>query len=138
MGGLAQPRGVPVFEAVPDGRELTGKAGPERLNDPLKRLGIVSADGHQDAGVHQLLPWSIGRRADTHDAVDRRPEFREPDGLGQEVVHAGREAALPVFTPGSRRQRDDGQMAAGRLLPLPDFSDDLETVQARHVDVEEQ
>ena len=138
MGGLAQPRGVPVFKGVPDGRELTGKARPERLRDPLERVGIVPAGGHQDTGVEQLRPRSVRRRADAHDAVDRRPEFRGPDGLGEEVVHAGREAALPVFTPGARRQRDDGQMAAGRLFPLPDFSDDLETVQARHVDVEEQ
>jgi hypothetical protein len=33
------------------------------------------------------------------------------DRLGQEVVHAGREAALAILFSGARGQGDDGQVA---------------------------
>ena len=84
---------------------------------------------------------SVGRRPGTpggDHSVDRRPQVGGPDRLGQEVVHAGRQAPLAVFLPRARRQGDDGQMAPRGPLPLPDRLDDLEAVQLRHVDVQEQ
>ena len=72
-----------------------------------------------------------------HDSVDRGPQVGGADRLGQKIVHAGREAAFPVLWPRARRQGDDGQMAARDSLPLPYRLDDAETVQLRHVDVQE-
>ena len=65
-------------------------------------------------------------------------QLRGPDRLGQEIVHAGRQAALAVFFPRPCRQGDDGQMSPRGPLPLPDRPDDLEAVQLRHVHVQEQ
>ena len=76
-------RGASPSRGRPDGRELAGKAGPERLGDPLERGGIVPAGGQQHAGVEQVRPRSVGRRGDAHDAVDRRPEFRGRIGLAR-------------------------------------------------------
>ena len=72
------------------------------------------------------------------DPVDGREELRGPDRLREVVVHAGREAVIAVFLPRARRQGDDGQMSPGGPLPLPDRPHDLEAVELRHVDVQEQ
>ena len=45
---------------------------------------------------------------------------------------------LVVFLPCARRQGDDGQMSPGGPLPLPDRPHDLEAVELRHVEVQEQ
>ena len=79
-----------------------------------------------------------GRRTGAHDPFDRGPQVGGLDRLGQEVVHAGRQAPLAVLLPRPRRQGDDGQVAPRGALPLPDRPDDLEAVQLRHVDVQQQ
>ena len=70
--------------------------------------------------------------------IDGRPEIDGLDRLGQEIVHAGRKAALAVFSPRAGRQGNDGQMAPGGPLVIADRLDDLEAVQFRHVHIQEQ
>ena len=50
---------------------------------------------------------------------------------------AARQLSRSSF-PALRRQRDDRQMPPGRLLAPPDLLHDLEAVEPRHVDVQEQ
>ena len=72
------------------------------------------------------------------DPVDGCQQVGGTDRLGQEFIHAGCEAALAIFLPGARGQGNDRQVSPRGQLPLPDRLDDLETVQLRHVDVQEQ
>ena len=91
------------------------------------RVGPPPASGRSSRGI----------RGGSYLPVDRREEFRGPDRLGEVVVHPGREAVVVVFLP-RRRQGDDGQVSPGGPLPLPDRSHDLEAVEFRHVEVQEQ
>jgi len=84
----------------------------------------------------QIRPRRLGRRARTHEPVHRRPQVGRLDRLGEEVVHAGREAALAILFPGARGRGDDGQVAPRRPFSLAQRLSDLEAVQFRHVDVE--
>src|SRR3954447_21484706 len=74
----------------------------------------------------------------SEDAVDGCQQIGGTDRLGLEVIHAGGEAALAILFPGARRQRNDWQVSPGSQLPLPNCSNDLEAVQLRHVNVQEQ
>ena len=74
----------------------------------------------------------------SEDPVDGRQQVGGTDRLGQEVIHAGCEAALAILFPRARRQGDDGQVSPRGQLPLPNCSNDLEAVQLRHVNVQEQ
>src|SRR5712664_2214453 len=60
------------------------------------------------------------------------------DRLRLEIIHAGCETALAILFPGARRQGNDGQVSPRGQLPLPNRLYDLETVQLRHVNVQEQ
>src|SRR5262245_57188077 len=102
---------------------------PERLRQLRQRGGITPANVQEGPRVEQIGLWLSGRRARPYDPVDRRPQVGGADWFGQEVVHAGRQAALAVLLPRARRQGDDGQMAPCRPLPLTDRPDDLEAVQ---------
>src|SRR5215469_16255332 len=72
------------------------------------------------------------------DPVDGCHQFGGTDRLGLEIIHAGCEAALAILFPGARRQGNDWQVSPGGQLPLPNRLYDLETVQLRHVNVQEQ
>ena len=72
------------------------------------------------------------------DPVEGCQEVGGTDRLGLEVIHACCEAALAIFFPGARRQGNDWQVSPGGQLPLPKHLYDLEAVQLRHVNVQEQ
>ena len=72
------------------------------------------------------------------DPVDGRQQVCGTDRLGLEIIHSGSEAALAVLFPGPRRQGNDGQVSSRGQLSLPNCLDDLEAVQLRHVNVQEQ
>src|ERR1700736_5998246 len=74
----------------------------------------------------------------SEDPVDGCQKVGRTDRLGLEVIHAGCEAALAILFPGARRQRNDWQMSSRGQLPLPNRLYDLEAVQLRHVNVQEQ
>src|SRR5437016_9894593 len=74
----------------------------------------------------------------SQDAVDGCQQVGGTDRLGLEVIHAGCEAALAILFPGARRQGNDWQVSPRGQLPLPNCSNDLEAVQLRHVNVQEQ
>ena len=74
----------------------------------------------------------------SEDPVDGRQQVSGADRLGQEFIHAGCEAVLAILFPGARRQGNDRQVSPRSQLPLPNRLDDLEAVQLRHVDVQEQ
>src|SRR2546427_8462661 len=72
------------------------------------------------------------------DPVDGCQQVGGTDRLGLEVIHAGCEAALAVLFPGARRQGNDWQVSSRGEFPLPNRLYDLEAVQLRHVNVQEQ
>src|SRR5713226_2652757 len=74
----------------------------------------------------------------SEDSVDGCQQVGGTDRLGLEIIHAGCEAALAILFPGARRQGNDWQMSARAELPLPNRLYDLEAVQLRHVNVQEQ
>ena len=74
----------------------------------------------------------------SEDPVDGCQQVGGTDRLGLEVIHAGCEAALAILFPGARRQGNDGQVSPRGQLPLPNRLYDLEAVQLRHVNVQEQ
>src|SRR5215207_1347299 len=74
----------------------------------------------------------------SEDPVDGRQQVGGTDRLGLEVIHAGCEAALTILFPGASRQGNDGQVSPRGQLPLPNRLYDLEAVQLRHVNVQEQ
>src|ERR1700693_1926602 len=74
----------------------------------------------------------------SEDPVDSRQQVGGTDWLGLEIIHAGCETALAIFSPGARRQGNDGQVSPRGQLPLPNCLNDLEAVQLRHVNVQEQ
>src|SRR5271163_2020382 len=74
----------------------------------------------------------------SEDPVDGGKQVGGTDRLGLEVIHAGCEAALPVLFSGTRRQGNDWKVSPCGQLPLPDCLYDLEAVQLRHVNVQEQ
>ena len=74
----------------------------------------------------------------SEDPVDGCQQVGGTDRLGLEVIHAGCEAALAILFPGARRQGNDGQVSPRGQLPLPNRLNDLEAVQLRHVNVQEQ
>src|SRR5438552_19114440 len=74
----------------------------------------------------------------SEDPVDGRQQVGGTDRLGLEVIHAGCEAALAILFSGARRQGNDWQLSPRGPFPLPNCLDDLEAVQLRHVNVQEQ
>ena len=133
----------------PAGLRSPRRSGPgHRPGSPGTARGAPSSSPPQAAsrttGSSRLVRSPASGGAGPGDAVggdhpvDRREQLRGPDRLREVVVHAGREAALAVFLPRARRQGDDRQMSPGRPLPLPDRPHDLEAVELRHVDVQEQ
>ena len=74
----------------------------------------------------------------SEDPVDGCQQVGGTDRLGQEVIHAGCEAALAILFPRARRQGNDWQVSPRGQLPLPNRPNDLEAVQLRHVNVQEQ
>src|SRR6266436_9882081 len=72
------------------------------------------------------------------DPVDGCKQVGVTNWLGLEIIHAGGEAPLAILFPGARRQSNDGQVSPRGQLPLPNCLNDLETVQLRHVNVQEQ
>src|SRR5439155_16336849 len=74
----------------------------------------------------------------SEDPLDGCQQVGGTDRFGLEVIHAGCEAALAILFPGASRQGNDGQVSPRGQLPLPNRSYDLEAVQLRHVNVEEQ
>ena len=78
-----------------------------------------------------------GRRGGGPYPINHSPQVGGLDRLGEKLIHAGCQAALPVFRPGTRRQRDHRQMSASGALPLANGPSDLETVQLRHVYIQQ-
>src|SRR5260221_9452573 len=74
----------------------------------------------------------------SEDPVDGCQQIDGTDRLSLEVIHAGCEAALAILFPGPRRQGNDGQVSPLSQLPFPYRLYDLEAVQLRHVNVQEQ
>ncbi|HEX4592475.1 MAG TPA: hypothetical protein VH120_21275 [Gemmataceae bacterium] len=74
----------------------------------------------------------------SEDSVDSRQKVGGTDRLGLKVIHTGCEAALLILFPAARRHGNDGQVSPSGQLPLPNRSNDLKTVQLRHVIVQEQ
>src|SRR3954471_23402324 len=74
----------------------------------------------------------------SEDPVDGRQQVGGTDRLGLEVIHAGLEAALAILFPRARRQGNDWQVPPRGQLTLPKRLYDLEAVQLRHVNVQEQ
>src|SRR5580700_4695249 len=72
------------------------------------------------------------------DPVDGCQQVGGTDWLGLEIIHAGGEAALAILSPGARGQGNDWQVTPCGQLPRPNCSNDLEAVQLRHVNVQEQ
>jgi len=72
------------------------------------------------------------------DPVDGCQQVGGTDWLGLEIIHAGGEAPFAILFPGARRQGNDGQVFARGRLPLPNCLNNLEAVQLRHVNVQEQ
>src|SRR5262245_20507323 len=74
----------------------------------------------------------------SEDPVDGCQQVSGTDRLGLEIIHAGCEAALAILFPGARRQGNDWQVSPRGQLPLANRLNDLEAVQLRHVNVQEQ
>src|ERR1700719_5100435 len=74
----------------------------------------------------------------SEDSVDGRQQVGGTDRLGLEVIHAGCEPPVAILFPGASRQGNDGQVSPRGQLPLPNRLYDLEAVQLRHVNVQEQ
>src|SRR5438445_8676944 len=74
----------------------------------------------------------------SEDPVDGCQQVGGTDRLALEIIHSGCEAALAILLPGARRQGNDGQVSPRGQLPLPNLLYDLEAVQLRHVNVQEQ
>src|SRR5450755_2513492 len=74
----------------------------------------------------------------SEDPVDGCQQVGGTAWLGLKIIQAGGEAALAILFPGARRQGNDGQVSPRGQLPLPNCLNDLETVQLRHVNVQEQ
>src|SRR4051812_40264057 len=72
------------------------------------------------------------------DSVDGCQQVGGTDWLGLEIIHAGGAAALAILFPGARSQSNDGQVSSRGQLLLPNRPNDLEAVQLRHVNVQEQ
>ena len=88
--------------------------------------------------MKRLIPHPSSLIPSWKDPADSCPQVSSVERLGEVVVHARLQAPLAVLIPRARGQGDDGQVASRRSLALPDCPDDLEAVQLRHVNVEEQ
>src|ERR1700719_1578187 len=72
------------------------------------------------------------------DPVDGCQQVGGTNWFGLEIIHPGCEAALAILFPGARRQGNDWQVSPRGQLPLSNRPNDLEAVQVRHVNVQEQ
>ena len=104
------------------------QASPKCLTNLLQDDGVAPAGGQQHTRIEQAWRRWVGGRGRTRDPVNRRPQVGGLDRLGQEIVHACREAPLAVFFPRARRQGDDGQMAPHGPLTIANRLDNLEAV----------
>src|SRR5207253_3726857 len=126
VSSFAQAWCVPICEGIVNRLEVIRQASSKRLTDILQNDGVASAGSQEHTWVEQARSRSVGRRPCINDPVNGRPQVRGLDRLGEEIVHAGREAPLAVFFARARRQSHDRQMAARRLLLLSYCLDDLE------------
>ena len=83
---------------------MIGQASPKFLRNLLERVGIAPAGGQEHTRVEQACAGRLELRG--ADPIDGRPQVSGPDGLGQEIVHAGREAPLAVLLSRPRRPND--------------------------------
>src|SRR5439155_20901074 len=91
---------------------------------------VTSTRSQEHAGVEPVV-------ASAH-AFDFRPESIPVDRLGKKSVHAGSEAELAILGSRSRCQRDHRQVPAGHTLFGADALDPLKTIEAGHVQIEQQ
>ena len=89
---------------------------PRSTGSSSQAASSVSASSRIPGSVDEARGGSdAGRPAST--AIDDREELRGAEGLGQEIVHAGREAALAIFLHRVCRQGDDGQVSPRGSAP---------------------
>ena len=106
VGGLTQPRRIPLTQGVLNRREMIRQASPKRLTNLIQDGGVAAAGSQQDRRVEQARSRFVGVRLSVRHPVNRRPQVGSLDRLGQEVVHARRQAlarGLPSASAPSRR-----------------------------------
>src|SRR5262245_54767772 len=129
-GGVCSPNAVPEIPSETTrtkGRSRKATAAPK---SPSSRVAVRDAKNNPRRSTRTC-------RLLDH-AVEHRPQGSGGNRLRQEIVHAGREAGLPIRLPGSGRHGDHVQVSARVPLALPDGLDHLETIDLRQVHIEEQ
>jgi hypothetical protein len=99
MSRFAKAQGIVVAQGVSDRRQVLRDSRLQRLAHFPEQGGIAPAGGQQHRRVEQVQAGGLAGWTSSQDAVDGCSQVGGPDRLGQEIIHAGCEAALAILFP---------------------------------------
>ncbi len=139
---MQQSQGLVKVEALEAALEGIGGRRPQHLphqgllrRHPIDHLRVAFLQQLLQPPGHGLPGAQVGRRPACrhHPGLHHRGQSRRVHGLGDEVIHPGLQAVLPVLFHGIGRHRHDGQAQA--LGQLPDGAGGAQSIHHGHLHV---